>query len=321
MKAKFKKFYEKIKESFQTATVAAFIVIMVILLLYIPFKIIPKIMTNGTSFIATTISSFFIPNEENIVEENENLPIEEDNTDIEETQTTNTKNVQTENQTPKYYGKADLSISLIGVGIVDKNTGQFYQTDYAGSNDIIGVKFGVKNVGTNISGIWRLRLVMPSKTTPNYDSDYQISLKPGDRIEYVASFEKPLKTGTNTGYVVADYFNNVDESVESNNYLTIPIRIEGKNIDGYSGNTIKMSCGANTKNSTTGKIVTWSATVSGGIGQALYSWTGTDGLLSIDSPYNGVNKIYYNSGTKTAKVSVKIGNQIISGNCGSVFIR
>ncbi|MDD4803833.1 MAG: CARDB domain-containing protein [Candidatus Pacebacteria bacterium] len=314
----FKKFYKKIRESFQTAVVAAFIVLMVILLLYIPFKIIPKIMTSGTSFIATTISSLFIPNEED--EENtrreETEDDDEDDVD-EEDSTINTPTTKT--QTPKYYGKADLSIRLIGVGIIDRNTGQFYQTNSTGLNEIVGIKFEVKNIGTNISGIWRLRLVMPSKTTPNHDSDYQISLRPGDRIEYVTGFENPIEKGINNGYIVADYFNNIDELTKTNNYLTVPISIVTKNSTDYKN--IKISCGANVESSRTNTIVTWSASVSGGIGQYLYSWSGSDGLLSIQSPYNGINKIYYDTGTKTARVTVNINGQIISKDCDSIRIR
>ena len=309
----FKKIYEKIKESFQTAVVAAFIVLMVILLLYIPFKIIPQIMTKGTSFVATTISSLFISDEENKVESTTT------NNDIKNTKDNNLNKNNTQPKTQKYSGKADLSISLIGIGIIDRKTGQFYQTNYAGLNDIVGIKFQVKNIGTNISGEWRLRLVMPSKTTPNYDSDYQISLRPGDRIEYVTSFEEPIKKGINNGYIVADYFNNVIETTKTNNYLTIPINIESSSNIDYR--TINISCSANVDTSHTGNIVTWSASVSGGIGQYLYSWQGSDDLLSIQSPYNGVNKVYYNTGTKTAKVIVNINGQTISKDCGSVRIK
>lgn len=314
MKNTFKKIYEKIKESFQTALVAAFIVLMVILLLYIPFKIIPKIMTNGSSFIATTLSSLFISDDESSNEDNNNTETKKPTIKKE---TTTTNNTQTQN--PVYYGKSDLSINLISTGVINKYTGQFYQTNYIGSNDIVGIRFEVKNIGTNISGTWRLRLVMPSKTTPEYNSDYQISLKPGDRIEYTASFEKPTKTGNNTGYIIADYFNNVDESIESNNYLTIPIRIGSTNNSNYD--SIKVSCRANTETSHTGNIVTWSANVTGGNGQYLYSWEGSDGLLSIQSPYNGINKIYYNTGTKTAKVIINTNGQTITKSCDSIRIR
>ena len=325
MNTSIKKFYAKIKDSFQTAVVAAFIVLMVILLLYIPFKVIPKIMTSGTSLVATTISSIFIPDNNDNTEEVVATTTTKTNT-VKNTVTNNSVS-KTETKTSAYYGKADLAISLIGTGIINKSTGQFYQTNYAGSNDVVGVKFEVRNIGTNISGIWRLRLSMPSKTTPTYDSDYQISLRPGDRIEYVASFEKPLSIGINTGYVVADYFNNVDELTKTNNYLTVPIRIESSNITDndidtdYNNNSLRITCGVNNENPRIGNIVTWSANVTGGSGQYLYSWQGSDDLLSIQSPYNGVNKVYYNSGTKTAKVIVYVNGQTISKSCGSISVR
>ncbi len=306
----FKKIWLKIKESFQTAVVAAFIILMVIIILYIPFKIIPQMMSKGTSFIATTLSSLFISGDEEKKEDTKK-------------DSTNTKEEDTEKTTSnKYYGNADLSIELIGVGFIDGRTGILYYSNEIGKDNIAGVKFQVRNIGTNISGQWRLRIVMPSKTTPEYVSDYQISLKPGDRIEYTASFENPIETGNLTGYIVADYTNNVIESLESNNYLSIPFKIvtTKKTTSNYS-NTVKISCEVSDDTPRTGEVVTWYANVSGGYEQYLYSWQGSDGLLSIQSTANGVNKIYDTKGTKTAKVTINYNNQLYTKDCGSIKVK
>jgi hypothetical protein len=307
----FKKIWLKIKESFQTAVVAAFIILMVIIILYIPFKIIPQMMSKGTSFIATTLSSLFISGDNKNTDKDK-----EDNkktTEKEETKKTSTTN---------YYGNPDLSIDLIGTGFIDNRTGILYYSNEVGKDNIVGVKFQVKNTGTNISGTWRLRIVMPSKTTPEYISDYQISLRPGDRIEYTASFEDPTETGNINGYIVADYTNNVAESIESNNYLNIPFKIIStkKTTSNYS-NAIKISCEVSDDTPETGDVVTWYANVNGGYGQILYSWQGSDGLLSIQSAANGVKKIYDTKGTKTAKVTINYNNQIYTKDCGSIKVK
>ncbi len=305
-----KKIWLKIKESFQTAVVAAFIIIIVIIILYIPFKIIPQMMSKGTSFIATTLSSLFISNEENTEKKDDNKDNKEED---------KTPNIS---QINKYYGNPDLSIDLIGVGFVDQKTGILYYSNEIGKDNIIGVKFQVKNIGTNISKEWRLKIIVPSKTTPEYISDYQISLKPGDRIEYTTSFENPVDTGNLTGYIVIDYTNNIIESSESNNYLNIPFKINNtKNTTNNYSNTIKISCNVSDDTPKVGEIVTWYVTVSGGYGQYLYSWQGSDGLLSIQSTANGVNKIYDTKGTKTAKVTINYNNQIYSKDCGSIKVK
>jgi len=306
----FKKIWLKIKESFQTAIVAVFIILTIVIILYVPFKIIPQIMSRGTSFISTTLSSFFISDNDKKTEESEDNSLK-----------TNKKE-NTKETLNKYYGNADLLIDLIGIGFVDEKTGILYYSNEVGKNNIIGVKFQVKNIGTNISGQWKLKIIMPSKTTPEYISDYQISLKPGDRIEYTASFENPIETGNLTGYIIADYTNNVVELLESNNYLNIPFKvITTKKTTGNYSNAIKISCGVSDDTPDTGDIVTWYADVSGGYGQYLYSWQGSDNLLSIQSTANGVNKIYDTKGTKTAKVTVNYNNQIYTKDCENIKVK
>lgn len=312
----FKKIWLKIKESFQTAVVAAFIILIVILILYIPFRIIPQMISKSTSFIATTLSSLFISNEENTTDKNEN------NDDNEENSNSDDKKETTKTVINKYYGNSDLQISLIGTGFIDERTGILNYSNEVGKNNIIGVKFEVKNIGTNISGQWRLRIVMPSNTTPEYISDYQISLKPGDRIEYIANFENPTRTGNLNGYIIADYTNNVIESLESNNYLNVPFKINTtrKTTSNYSNN-IKISCEASDDTPKKGEIVTWYANITGGYGQILYSWQGSDGLLSIQSTANGINKIYNSTGTKTAKVTINYNGIIYSKDCNSIKVK
>jgi len=316
-----KNLWTKMKDSFPTALMSALIVIVVVSVLAFSFKVIPNILANGSSYFATTLTSIFMPNEKLSATSSV-------------TQKTPTKKTTAVHTQVTYLGKSDLSITLIGTGIIDPATKQFVQTSYAGANDTVGIKFEIKNIGTNITGIWKLRLNMPSRTTPYYDSEYQISLKPGDAIEYVASFDNPTTQGINTAYVTADPLNQIDESIESNNSLTVPIKIDGtsysynNNYNYGSSNTnpslpygtlytwtsMNASCYANPQTAYPGNMITWYVTTSGGNGYFSYSWTGTDGLNSTD---RAISKTYTSSGTKTATVVITSNGQTITKQCSA----
>lgn len=325
---KTKTFMEKTKESFGTALMSAGIVLAVLLLLWIPFKLIPAIFGNGSNFVSTTLSSLFISGNAT------STPNTVDNTPATNTPAlkTNTSSVPSQVQRV-YYGKPDLQVTLIGTGIIDPASKQFVATNYAGSADEIAIKFEVKNIGTNVTGAWKLRINAPSRTTPYYDSAYQTSIKPGDKIIYTTSFNTPISAGINTTYITADPLNMIDEVSESNNQIIVPIKIDGTyysynsnynygtNVTTnlpygtlYTWTNININCYANPQTAYVGSPVTWFATASGGNGYFSYSWTGSDLLSSSD---NTINKIYYSSGTKTASVTVTSNGQSLTAQCSA----
>src|ERR1035437_10332547 len=51
------------KHHFITAAISAAIVLVVLFLFWFTFKIIPAVFSGGSSFVATSLSSTFIPNE------------------------------------------------------------------------------------------------------------------------------------------------------------------------------------------------------------------------------------------------------------------
>src|SRR5574344_469175 len=51
---------EKYKESFLNALMSAGIVLVVLFIIWIPFKLIPAIFGNGSNFVSTTLSSMFV---------------------------------------------------------------------------------------------------------------------------------------------------------------------------------------------------------------------------------------------------------------------
>lgn len=312
----------KIKDSLPTAMTSAVIVIILILVIFSLFKIVPAFITKGSSYFASALNSVFVPNEK--IEEEKETPT---------TVATTTKTVV--KVVPQYYGKSDLSIKLIGTGVVDKTTNQFYQTNYAGFNDTAGIKFQIENVGTNVSGTFMVRMNLPSKTMPYYDSVRQISLRPGDKIEYVASFDNPINLGINNAYITADPLNEVNEVSENNNSLTVPVKIDSSSYSYnniynyattydpnpvlpygtlYSWVNMQGSCYATIKTTYPGNTITWYATATGGNGYFEYSWTGSDGL---SSNMNYVDKTYYYPGPKTARVTITSAGQSITKDCST----
>ena len=321
-----KTFWEKAKESFGTALMSAGIVLAVLLLLWIPFKVVPAIYGNGSNYVATTLSALFIPGDST------STPIvDKSATGTNTNSGTAYSNVQTQKS---YFGKPDLQITLIGTGIIDPLTKQFASTNYAGFNDEIAIKFEVKNIGTNVSGPWALRINTPSRTTPYYDSPSQTSIKPGDRIVFTTTFNSPINVGVNNSYITVDPLNAVDEIAKSNNQLTIPINISGTTYGynynyGYGNNlvasnyisgptytwtNITANCYANPQTSYVGNPVTWYVTTSGGNGYFTYSWVGTDMFYGIQ---NAATKTYSYPGTKVATVTVTSNGQSVTAQCSA----
>ena len=225
------------KHHFITAAIAAGIILVIALFIWIPFKLIPALFSTGSNYVATTLSSTLVPATSTpAATQNANTAAQTTTNNSTNANTANTNTSYHAPVAPSYYGMPDLAISLIGTGII--SNGQFIETPYAGANDTIGIKFAVRNIGTNVSGPWTLRLTMPSRTTPNYDSGYQQSINPGDEMIFTASFDSPVAQGVNTGYITVDPLNLIQESNKFNNSLTVPITIEGTAYtNGYYGNS------------------------------------------------------------------------------------
>lgn len=328
--------WEKAREPLCTALMAAGVVFIVLLLIWIPFKLVPAIFGNGTQYVSTTLSSLLVPGESaevTKVNQNDASNVSSSNQTANTSAGSASNNKGAQVQYVNYYGKPDMQITLVDTGIIDPASKQFIQTNYAGFNDEIAIRFEVKNVGTNVSGPWKLRINAPSRTTPYYDSDYQQSIKPGDRMVFTTSFNSPTATGINTVYITVDPLNLVDESNETNNSLTVPIRIDGtyytysnnynygnSNIavpnvpygSLYTWTNISVDCYAAPQTSYVGSPVTWYATVSGGNGYFTYLWAGSDLLTSNQS---AVTKTYYSSGTKVASITVTSNGQSVTKQC------
>jgi hypothetical protein len=237
-------------------------------------------------------------------------------TPIEKNESTgNTNYTPTQTSNVIYLGKADLSVKIIDTGIIDKNTLQFRKNSIVSSSERVAVKFEVKNIGDRATGIWNFSASLPSVTSPSYQSDTQISLKPGDKIEFTLGFDNPINSsGLNNFSVNIDPQNYVNESNESNNSASIGIYTNGYNYNNnqnYNG-SLTASCYSIPSNPSIGENVTWYATVTGGTGIYNYYWTGTDSLVGSSQ---SISKIYYTSGHKSANLIITSGAYTISRGC------
>ncbi|MBU6370931.1 hypothetical protein KGQ74_02585 [Patescibacteria group bacterium] len=319
------------KHHFITAAMAAGIILVLALLVWIPFKVLPALFSSGSNFVATTLSSTLVP-----------ATSTAQNSNTAQTSNTNSGS-RTYASAPasSYAGLPDLAVSLIATGIIDPSSGQFIATPYAGANDLPAVKFAVRNIGTNVSGPWTMRLTMPSRTTPIYDAPYQQSIRPGDEMVFTASFDSPVAQGVNTGYIAIDPLGLVAESNKLNNSLTVNFVISGVNYTTaystantvYPGTTytytpttpgygtlytwtnINANCYATPQSSYPGTPVTWIVTASGGNGYFSYRWSGTDGLYSTS---NAVTETYSLPGAKIADVAVTSNGQTITVQCSAM---
>ncbi len=217
-----------------------------------------------------------------------------------------------------YIGKADLAVSIIDTGVIDKNTLQFSKTSYISSTDRVGIKFEVKNIGDRATGVWNFSAILPSQSSPTYQSDMQISLNPGDKIQFTLGFDNPTNVyGVNTVTINVDPSNYVSEISKSNNSASINVSTNYNYNNNYnynqnnSGNLVA-SCYSIPTNPAIGESVTWHATVSGGTGYNTYYWTGTDNLVGSSQ---NVSRIYYTTGQKNANVIITSGGYTVSRGC------
>lgn len=224
-----------------------------------------------------------------------------------------TDNTPTNTYTPPtniYIGKADLSVKITDTGIINKNTFQFTKTSIISSNDRVGIKFEVKNTGDRATGVWVFNATLPSQTSPSYQSDPQISLNPGDKIEFTLGFDNPINTySINTVKINVDPFNYINEISEVNNIASANIT---NYYYGYDNGSLVASCYGIPSNPAIGENVTWYAVATGGSGTYNYSWTGTDNLAGSSQ---SIGRVYYTGGQKSANVIVSSGGYSVSRTC------
>ena len=124
--------------------------------------------------------------------------------------------------TPNLFGKADLTVNFISVGLVDKKTGKFEKKDELPREYPSGkrpaIQFEVKNEGTNITDdTWRFEVLLPTSPSYTYKSSNQSALFPGDRIVYIVGFDRVRNASEDDYRIEVDTRDDIDESNERNN--------------------------------------------------------------------------------------------------------
>lgn len=117
---------------------------------------------------------------------------------------------------PVIKSKADLSVRILAVGVINPATGAFESRYPSGPNDIAAVQFDIANNGGTATGAWYFSVNLPIQGTYAYVSPIQSSLTPGSHVVNTLRF-KPVQSGGGTISVNVDSTYAVSESNESNN--------------------------------------------------------------------------------------------------------
>ncbi len=89
-------------------------------------------------------------------------------------------------------GYADLSIKLLGVGILNTDK-QFVQASSISKDQTGALQFEVSNIGTKTSKTWSYEAELPSQI--NYESSTQDVLRPSEKVVVTIGFDGLTKTG------------------------------------------------------------------------------------------------------------------------------
>lgn len=123
----------------------------------------------------------------------------------------------------KPMGKPDLAVKILEIGVIDKITNLWLATTSLRSIDRIAVRFLVENLGTKETGSWYFNAVLPTYPSYIYSANSQVSLLPGERIEFTLGFDSVEKKDGNIVVINVDPANSIFEVSEENNIAKITI--------------------------------------------------------------------------------------------------
>ena len=123
--------------------------------------------------------------------------------------------------TPQLYGRADLALRNARVGYFRGST--FVEDDEVPSNRDAGLKFTVRNEGTNVASGWRLRVDVEGEDTVTGSGG---TLMPNGYQNFTLRIENPEEGENLRIEIEVDYTDRVDESDERNNDDDLDIDID-----------------------------------------------------------------------------------------------
>lgn len=240
---------------------------------------------------------------------------------------TKSPSTQTQNTSyqTNYTGQADLAVRVLQIGRLNSGTNIITTQSQFTYSDMVGIKFEIRNDGEGNTGPWNFTAVLPSLSTPVFNSKTQISLKPGESIIFTLGFSDLSNEKNGIITINVDPQNAVKESLENNNFATNTIVNKSYNSNYYdnyrnyysNNDDLEVSCYADPDDPETGDRVRWYADVSGGDGDYDYDWTGTNNL---DSSSKSPSKTYSSQGTKRATVTVTDGDNNEASDTCTVYV-
>ena len=128
---------------------------------------------------------------------------------------------------PVLSGLSDLTVVNVITGYLTTNdTASFVASRIVPDGLRGAVKFTVVNTGTNLTGRFAFKAVLPTTSAYTLNSDSQDSLLPGERIDYVLGFDR-ARTGEGREITITvDPDNRIVESNESNNTTVTAVEIK-----------------------------------------------------------------------------------------------
>jgi len=145
------------------------------------------------------------------------------------TQGTETTTVYTTGGTtaPVLSGLSDLTVTSVITGYLTTNdTASFVASKIVPDGLRGAVKFTVANAGTNLTGRFTFKAVLPTSSTYTFNSDSQDSLLPGERIDYVLGFDRARTGEAREITITVDADNHIVESNETNNTTVATVEIK-----------------------------------------------------------------------------------------------
>jgi hypothetical protein len=121
-------------------------------------------------------------------------------------------------------GDVNLEVSILATGMWDRQKNRFVEQDVLDEDDRGAVRFQVRNIGTKTSEEWKYRVDLPTDPSHTYDSDEQMELKPGERIEYTLQFDS-LSESNNELTIEVDPGRRIDDVERSNNRVEVDLDI------------------------------------------------------------------------------------------------
>jgi len=125
------------------------------------------------------------------------------------------------------YGLSDLTVTIVSTGYLTTNdTGSFVASKSVPDGLRGAVKFSVSNIGTNTSGRFSFKAVLPTSSAYTFNSDLQDALLPSEHIDYVLGFDRARTGADREISITVDASHDIVESNENNNNATATVEIK-----------------------------------------------------------------------------------------------